>query len=152
MYCDLWSQYIQVRKLFKGGNYSRVETIHGNMVIENENSSYKVATFFRKVTMYLKNRGDDYKVEKVSHLCRLIKQLFWWIKCLITKTEPTMGSDESLLKVFWGWMRQSVWNTKDFHQTLRFEIAMLYKKFLFSSELSHVIHLNSMNSKSIVTT
>ena len=23
MYCDLWSQYIQVRKLFKGGNYSR---------------------------------------------------------------------------------------------------------------------------------
>ena len=23
MYCDLWWQYIQVRKLFKGGNYSR---------------------------------------------------------------------------------------------------------------------------------
>ena len=23
MYCDLWQQYIQVRKLFKGGNYSR---------------------------------------------------------------------------------------------------------------------------------
>ena len=23
MYCDLWLQYIQVRKLFKGGNYSR---------------------------------------------------------------------------------------------------------------------------------
>ena len=32
MYCDLWSQYIQVRKLFKGGNYSRAETIRGNTV------------------------------------------------------------------------------------------------------------------------
>ena len=29
MYCDLWLQYIQVRKLFKGGNYSREETIQG---------------------------------------------------------------------------------------------------------------------------
>ena len=32
MYCDLWLQYIQVRKLFKGGNYSRAETIRGNTV------------------------------------------------------------------------------------------------------------------------
>ena len=32
MYCDLWLQYIQVRKLFKGGNYSRAETIPGNTV------------------------------------------------------------------------------------------------------------------------
>ena len=32
MYCDLQSQYIQVRKLFKGGNYSRAETIRGNTV------------------------------------------------------------------------------------------------------------------------
>jgi hypothetical protein len=32
MYYDLWSQYIQVRKLFKGGNYSRAETICGNTV------------------------------------------------------------------------------------------------------------------------
>ena len=32
MYCDLWSQYIQVRKLFKGGNYSRAETIRGNTI------------------------------------------------------------------------------------------------------------------------
>ena len=23
MYCDLWSQYIKVQNLFKGGNYSR---------------------------------------------------------------------------------------------------------------------------------
>ena len=32
MYCDLCSQYIQVRKLFKGGNYSREKTIWGNTV------------------------------------------------------------------------------------------------------------------------
>ena len=32
MYCDLWSQYIKVRKLFKGGNYSRAKTIRGNTV------------------------------------------------------------------------------------------------------------------------
>ena len=33
MYCDLWWQYRQVRKLFKGGNYSRAETIRGNTVL-----------------------------------------------------------------------------------------------------------------------
>ena len=33
MYCDLWLQYINVRKLFKGGNYSRAETIWGNTVL-----------------------------------------------------------------------------------------------------------------------
>ena len=32
MYCDLCLQYIKVRKLFKGGNYSRAETIRGNTV------------------------------------------------------------------------------------------------------------------------
>ena len=32
MYCDLWSQYIQLRKLFKEGNYSRAETICGYTV------------------------------------------------------------------------------------------------------------------------
>ena len=32
MYCDLWLQYIKVRKLFKGGNYSRAKTICGNTV------------------------------------------------------------------------------------------------------------------------
>ena len=32
MYYDLWSQYIQVRKLFKGGKYSMAETIRGNTV------------------------------------------------------------------------------------------------------------------------
>ena len=35
MYCDLWQQYIQVRKLFKRGNYSRAETICGNTVVGN---------------------------------------------------------------------------------------------------------------------
>ena len=32
-YCDLCSQYIKVRKLFKGGKYSRVDTIRGNTVV-----------------------------------------------------------------------------------------------------------------------
>ena len=29
---QIWSQYIQVWKLFKGGNHSRAETIRGNTV------------------------------------------------------------------------------------------------------------------------
>ena len=33
MYCGLWLQYIKVQKLFKGGNYSRAETIRGNVVV-----------------------------------------------------------------------------------------------------------------------
>ena len=36
MYCDLWLQYIKVPKLFKGGNYSRAETIWGNTVCQIE--------------------------------------------------------------------------------------------------------------------
>ena len=36
MYCDLWLQYIQVRKLFKGGNYSRAETICRNTVLKKQ--------------------------------------------------------------------------------------------------------------------
>ena len=45
MYCDLWLQCIQVRKLFKGGNYSRAETIRGNTVfkvVEQLNKLYKL--------------------------------------------------------------------------------------------------------------
>ena len=47
MYCDLWSQYIQVRKLFKGGKYSRAETIRGNTVVRKSvrNSSYTALNF-----------------------------------------------------------------------------------------------------------
>ena len=49
MYCDLWLQYIKVRKLFKGGKYSRAETIRGNTVI-----------FFKKNKRHLfyPGRGD----------------------------------------------------------------------------------------------
>ena len=36
MYCDLWCQYIKVRKLFRGGNYSRAKTIRGNTVGSHE--------------------------------------------------------------------------------------------------------------------
>ena len=32
MYRDLWLQYTKVRKIYKGGNYSRAETIRGNTV------------------------------------------------------------------------------------------------------------------------
>ena len=39
MYCDLWLQYIKVRKLFKGGNYLRAETIRGNTVYKISNPS-----------------------------------------------------------------------------------------------------------------
>ncbi len=36
MYCDLWPQYIQVRKLFKGGNYSRKYGIRNyTQILEN---------------------------------------------------------------------------------------------------------------------
>ena len=41
-----WSQYINVRKLFKGGNYSRAETIWGNTV--NMKCSYVWNTFWPK--------------------------------------------------------------------------------------------------------
>ena len=61
MYCDLWSQYIQVRKLFKGGNYSREETIRGNTVISIQSvdsikagmDSIGTANFFEVATIYL---------------------------------------------------------------------------------------------------
>ena len=68
MYCDLWWQYIQVRKLFKGGNYSRAETIRGNTVVvaiifhlckENLN------TFFTRLWKLFK--GGKYSREKTIH-------------------------------------------------------------------------------------
>jgi hypothetical protein len=37
----LWSQYIKVRKLFKGGNYLRAETIRGNTVSIQRESFFK---------------------------------------------------------------------------------------------------------------
>ena len=49
MYCDLWTQYIKVRKLFKGGNYSRAETIRGNTV---------VAFLFTKIREKEKKKGN----------------------------------------------------------------------------------------------
>ena len=52
MYCDLWSQYINVRKLFKGGNYSRAETIWGNMVFVSHFFAWwksPVSLFFHQI-------------------------------------------------------------------------------------------------------
>ena len=48
MYCDLWIQYIKMQKLFKGGNYSRAETIRGNTV-----STFKLA-----IKMKQQNKDD----------------------------------------------------------------------------------------------
>ena len=42
---DLWSQYIKVWKLFKGGNYSRAETIRGNTVFKKLQIEKTKATF-----------------------------------------------------------------------------------------------------------
>ena len=46
MYCDLWSQYVKVRKLFKGGNYSRkygkwfCQTSRGCLLIPEESFGF----------------------------------------------------------------------------------------------------------------
>ena len=64
MYCDLWWQYIKVRKLFKGGNYSRAETIHGNTVIERLGS---------KVDQIFVQKLGDYFLEFFQKLCRFYK-------------------------------------------------------------------------------
>ena len=41
MYCDLWSKFIKVQKLFKGGNYSSEETIRGRKLFKGGNYSQK---------------------------------------------------------------------------------------------------------------
>ena len=56
MYCDLWSQYIQVRKLFKGGNYSRAETIRGNTVSIFDRSGFFSVSI---VVFYLFQQGSS---------------------------------------------------------------------------------------------
>ena len=49
MYCDLWLQYINVRKLFKGGNYSRAETIWGNTVYYFSLSQCATSRYFGEI-------------------------------------------------------------------------------------------------------
>ena len=64
MYCDLCSQYIQMRTLFKGGNYSRVETICGNTVftiLDNFLRSFSVSA-----NNFESNFDYDYKIQKKS--------------------------------------------------------------------------------------
>ena len=59
MYCDLLPQYIQVRKLFKGGNYSRAETIRGNTVLEKGvcETSQKFSSFRQPIEKFEINAG-----------------------------------------------------------------------------------------------
>ena len=58
MYCELCSQYIKVRKLFKGGNYSWAEIICGNTVygpykIESLNFIFKFGSdFFSEIPFF----------------------------------------------------------------------------------------------------
>ena len=59
MYCDLWSQYINVRKLFKGGNYSRAETIWGNTVVDIDNTHQNYIQVIYRVS------SKDFSIERV---------------------------------------------------------------------------------------
>ena len=60
MYYDLWSQYIKVLKLFKGGNYSRAETIHGNMVFTKIRFSLGLSKHSHFISMYVLRIRETY--------------------------------------------------------------------------------------------
>ena len=66
MYCDLWTQYIQVWKLFEGGNYSRADTIRGNTVRN---------TLFYVVILFIKKHQQvwKFKIEWISPVLTLRK-------------------------------------------------------------------------------
>ena len=59
MYSDLCPQYIQVRKLFKGGNHSRAETIRGNTVYECNKLQLKTSQFNFTLTGNLSLKAHD---------------------------------------------------------------------------------------------
>ena len=63
MYFDLWLQYIKMRKLFKGGNYSRAETICGNTVFINK--SFLLQQLFKGVN-YSREETNVCFEEKVT--------------------------------------------------------------------------------------
>ena len=69
MYSDLWWQYIKVRKLFKGGNYSRAETIRGNTVYKKVHSVFKYGWLIRiHFPDYLLSKGTENSYENLGHL------------------------------------------------------------------------------------
>ena len=72
MYCDLCSQYIQVRKLFKGGNYSRAETIRGNTV---NNCNYQMEFLISDQCGWWAVRAREFTVVAATTTSTPI----WWI-------------------------------------------------------------------------
>ena len=84
MYCDLWSQYKQVRKLFKGGNYSR---------------KYSIYLFFLYVSFH---QITAYYILPSNHVNGLILNI--WAKEEIL-LRPLLSID---LKEFW---QQKMWKT-----------------------------------------
>ena len=127
MYCDLWSQYIQVRKLFKGGNYSRAETIHGNTASE------KLGRFGRQNILrpYLKIWDWDWifgrTVKAISslgvrsswfHRFR-IRENMWWTRyrTYLINTNSVNGSfllgpfhTFPTLPYWWNWIQCLFWS------------------------------------------
>ena len=71
MYCDLCSQYMQVRKLFKGGHCSRAETIPGNTVYPQEVQEHRLfCSFAWKIKfLLLAHVGKKVKNFTGAHMC-----------------------------------------------------------------------------------
>ena len=102
MYCDLWTQYIQVRKLFKGGNYSRAETIQGQKLFAEiryvkdlEQNTYSRSKVKAKGQRKGPNKCrplDDFRIE--SHFSVLnINQIFLMSFC-------SLGAEHLFLSFF----------------------------------------------------
>ena len=88
MYCDLWWQYIQVRKLFKGGNYSRAETIRGNTVFDFQSiyfgngkqlAMHNAYNFPHAQGEDFQKKANFHSLQKSCHLVTLIKIHKHWI-------------------------------------------------------------------------
>ena len=67
MYCHLWLQYIQAQKLFKGGNYSRAETICGNPVLTLQQYQ-KVSKEYSKTFFHNQNQCNPRTMCKQKYL------------------------------------------------------------------------------------
>ena len=76
MYCDLWLQYKTVRKLFKGGNYSRAETIRGNTVFLSLTLTQSLTIHndfhnFPLINLFIQLREDQPPYTISEHHCKL---------------------------------------------------------------------------------
>ena len=90
MYCDLLPQYVQVRKLFKGGNYSRAETIRGNTVFIFICLQCKKDENFRKHMLLLWQNNVPVSIEVLlCSNCRVSQQK---VRSVEFSTIPEPGS------------------------------------------------------------